>query len=128
MGGNRTARQDEQVEFKCVTSGWFPKHTVGWSLNGKAATSSLYNTTVVEAGDFYNSTSVLNFQAVSNTTVECWATLPTLTTAISSSVSLVVGKKQLKFFSMYCINTLPGLFYMSNIKYTKGRTLKSIKR
>lgn len=84
--------QDQQVEFQCVTSAWLPAPTVSWTRNGEAVDSSLYNTTSMAVGDYDNSTSVLNFHAVSNTTVECHATLPTLKDPKSSSVFLVVGK------------------------------------
>ncbi|XP_051257268.1 immunoglobulin superfamily member 5 isoform X2 [Dicentrarchus labrax] len=93
MEGNVTVMQDEQVEFRCITSAWFPIPTVSWTQNGQAVNSNLYNTTSMVDGDSFNSTSVLNFQAVRNTTVECWATVPTLTNPQSSSVLLVVVPK-----------------------------------
>lgn len=93
MEGNMTVVQDQQVEFQCVTSAWFPKPTVSWTRNGHAVNSSLYNTTSMDDGDYFNSTSVLKFQAVSNTTVQCHATVLTLINPQSSSVFLVVGKE-----------------------------------
>ncbi|XP_042354630.1 immunoglobulin superfamily member 5 [Plectropomus leopardus] len=93
MGGNVTAEQDEQVEFQCVTSAWFPIPSISWTRNGQAVASSLYTTTNMTDGDTFNSTSVLKFQAVSNTTVECQATVQTLTSPQSSSVFLVVVTK-----------------------------------
>ncbi len=92
MGGNVTVMEDQQVEFQCETFGWFPIPTVSWTQNGEVVNSSLYNTTSMADGDSFNSTSVLKFQAVRNTTVECQATVPTLTKPQSSSVFLVVGK------------------------------------
>lgn len=89
--------KDQQVEFQCLTSGWYPEPLVGWSLNGEPVNSSLYNTSSTADVDSFNSSSVLNFQAVGNTTVECWATLTTLSKPISSSVFLVVGRKILEF-------------------------------
>lgn len=83
----------QQVEFQCHTSAWFPEPDVGWALNGAAVDSISYNTTSIAVGDFYNSTSVLNFHAVSNATVECRATVAALKNPISSSVFLAVGKK-----------------------------------
>lgn len=88
-----TVVQDQQVELQCVTTAWFPIPTVTWTQNGKAVDSSLYNTTDMANGDSFNTTSVLKLQAVSNTTVACWATVPALTNPTSSSVFLVVGKK-----------------------------------
>ncbi|XP_060941334.1 immunoglobulin superfamily member 5 [Limanda limanda] len=93
LGGNVTAVQDQQVEFQCVTTAWFPIPTVSWTQNSNAINSSLYNTSSMADGDLFNSTSVLKFQAVKNTLVECWATVPALTNPKSSSVSLVVVPK-----------------------------------
>lgn len=88
-----TVAQDQQVEFQCLTTGWFPEPTVSWTLSGQDVNSSLYNTTSMTDGDTFNSSSVFKFQAVHNTTVECLATVPTLPNPQSSSVLLVVGKK-----------------------------------
>ncbi|XP_070774118.1 immunoglobulin superfamily member 5 [Enoplosus armatus] len=92
-GGNVTVVQGQQVEFQCVTSAWFPAPTVSWTHNGQAVNGSLYNTTSTADGDSFNSTSVLKLQAVRNTTVECWATVSTLTIPQSNSVFLVVVPK-----------------------------------
>ncbi|XP_059208106.1 immunoglobulin superfamily member 5 [Centropristis striata] len=89
-GGNLTVVQDKQVEFQCVSSAWFPEPTVTWTRNGRVVSSDLYNTSSMADGDSFNSTSVLKFQAVSNTTVECQATVSTLRNPESSSVFLVV--------------------------------------
>ncbi|XP_068456192.1 immunoglobulin superfamily member 5 [Clinocottus analis] len=93
QGGNVTVEQDQQVEFRCVTSAWFPAAAVSWTRNGRAVNSSLYNTTSVADGEAFNSTSVLSFQAVSNAMVECQATVLSLTRPQSSSVFLVVVPK-----------------------------------
>ncbi|KAM9348944.1 immunoglobulin superfamily member 5 [Symphorus nematophorus] len=93
VGGNVTVQQDQQVEFQCVTSAWFPKPTITWTRNSEPVNSGLYNTTNVPDGETFNSTSVLNFQAVSNTMVECLATVPALPNPLSSSVFLVVVPK-----------------------------------
>ncbi|XP_070699953.1 immunoglobulin superfamily member 5 isoform X2 [Pempheris klunzingeri] len=93
LGGNVTVVQDQQVEFHCVTSAWFPEPTVSWTQNGHAVNSSLYNTTNIADGDSFNSTSVLKIQAVRNTTVECQATVRSLRNPQSSSVFLVVVPK-----------------------------------
>ncbi|KAI3373406.1 hypothetical protein L3Q82_022013 [Scortum barcoo] len=93
VGGNVTVVQDQQVEFQCETSAWYPIPTVSWTRNGEVVNSSLYNTTTTAYGDFFNSTSVLTFQAVSNATVECIASVPALTNPQSSSVLLVVVPK-----------------------------------
>ncbi|XP_054482509.1 immunoglobulin superfamily member 5 isoform X2 [Anoplopoma fimbria] len=92
-GGNVTVKQDQQVEFQCVTSAWFPTASVSWTRNGQAVSSSLYNTTSMADGDTFNSTSVLKFQAVSNAMVECRATVLSLASPQSSSVFLVVVPK-----------------------------------
>ncbi|KAJ0062013.1 hypothetical protein NL108_014903 [Boleophthalmus pectinirostris] len=92
-GGSQTVKQDEQAEFQCETSGWFPAATISWTLNGIAVNSSLVNTTDVPDGDSFNTTSVLKFQAIRNTTVTCLASVPTLQNPISSSVQLVVVPK-----------------------------------
>lgn len=93
MNQGMSVTQDQQVEFHCLTRGWFPQPTVGWSLNGIAVNSSLYNTSSMEDGDFFNSTSILNFKAVSSATVECSAMLAALTRPRSNSTFMVVGKK-----------------------------------
>ncbi|TKS83678.1 Immunoglobulin superfamily member 5 [Collichthys lucidus] len=92
-GGNVTANQGDQVEFQCAASLWFPDPTITWTRNGEAVNSSLYNTTSVNDVNYFNSTSVLKFQAERNTRVECLATVPTLTKPQSSSVYLVVVPK-----------------------------------
>lgn len=93
-GGNVTVDQDQQVEFQCVVAAWFPTPVVSWTRNGQAVDSSLYNSTSVAHGDYFNSTSVLKFTAVSDAKVECLATVPALTNPLSSSVFLVVGKRK----------------------------------
>uniref|UniRef100_A0A3Q3W722 Ig-like domain-containing protein n=1 Tax=Mola mola TaxID=94237 RepID=A0A3Q3W722_MOLML len=90
-GASLSVMQDQQVEFQCITSAWYPEPIVGWRLNGVAFNSS--NTTIMTDGVSFDSTSVLTFQAVSNTTVECWATVASLSIPISSSVFLVVVPK-----------------------------------
>uniref|UniRef100_A0A3Q0R233 Immunoglobulin superfamily, member 5a n=1 Tax=Amphilophus citrinellus TaxID=61819 RepID=A0A3Q0R233_AMPCI len=90
--------QDQQVKFQCGTSGWYPKPIITWTLNGNAVNSSLDNTT--NDGVSFNSTSVLTFQAVRNTTVNCLASIEALTYPQSTSVFLVVGKKVLRHTSM----------------------------
>ncbi|XP_034539502.1 immunoglobulin superfamily member 5 [Notolabrus celidotus] len=92
-GGNQKVKQDEQVEFRCVTAAWFPTPSVSWALNGQPLDTSLYNTSHMDDGDYSNSTSILKFQAVRNTSVDCRATVESLTNPQSSSVFLVVGKK-----------------------------------
>uniref|UniRef100_A0A8C9Z0H2 Immunoglobulin superfamily, member 5a n=1 Tax=Sander lucioperca TaxID=283035 RepID=A0A8C9Z0H2_SANLU len=107
-GENVTVIQGQQVEFLCVTSAWYPTPTVSWTWNGQAVNSSLYNTSSMADGDTFNSTSVLKFQAESNTTVECRATVQALTNPESSSVFLVVGKKSFhNFFSLNVSGTKP---------------------
>lgn len=97
-GGDVTVARNHQVEFQCNISAWYPAPDVGWLLNGAPADRSLYNTTSMLDGDLYHSTSVLNFKAASNTKVECRANVSTLSSPISSSVFLVVGKKIKHFF------------------------------
>ncbi|XP_039634580.1 hemicentin-2 isoform X1 [Perca fluviatilis] len=92
-GENVTVMQGQQVEFRCVTSAWYPTPTINWTRNGHAVDSSLYNTSSMADGDTFNSTSVLKFQAESSTTVECWATVQALTNPQFSSVFLVVVPK-----------------------------------
>lgn len=88
-----TAAQGQQVEFQCDTSAWLPEPTVSWAVNGVAVDSSQVNTSSAADGDFFNSTSVLKFQAASSGTVECRATIAALRNPISSSVFLTVGKQ-----------------------------------
>ncbi|CAJ1064561.1 immunoglobulin superfamily member 5 [Xyrichtys novacula] len=91
--GDVKVNQDEQVEFRCVMAAWFPTPNVSWALNGQTVDTKLWNTTHMDNGDYVNSTSVLKFQAVRNTTVECQATVETLTKPQTSSVFLVVVPK-----------------------------------
>lgn len=85
--------QDQQVELQCDTSAWHPEPTVSWAINSVDVDGNQYNTTSAPNGDFFNSISVLNFQAVNSGTVECRATIAALTNPISSSVCLTVGKR-----------------------------------
>ncbi|XP_067463481.1 immunoglobulin superfamily member 5 isoform X1 [Thunnus thynnus] len=87
--GNVTVEQGQQVEFECVMTGWYPKPIVSWIRNNQTVNSSLYNTTHEDG----HATSVLKFQAVSNTTVECQAIVPALHHPKSSFVYLVVVPK-----------------------------------
>ncbi|XP_076025213.1 immunoglobulin superfamily member 5 [Genypterus blacodes] len=93
LGGNQKVVEGQQVEFQCLTTDWFPAAEVTWTRNGQKVNESLYNTSRVEHGDKFNSTSVLKFQAVRNTTVACLASLSSLTHPQSSSVYLVVVPK-----------------------------------
>lgn len=93
-GGGLTVEKEQRVEFQCLTSGWYPQPTIGWSLNGQPADSSQYNSSSAAVGDTFNSTSVLTFQAVSSTTVECWATVLALSRPKASQVFLAVGKER----------------------------------
>ncbi|CAI5644403.1 unnamed protein product [Oreochromis niloticus] len=90
-GPSMKVMYDQQVEFQCVTAGWYPKPTVTWTLNGNAMNSTLDNFT--DNGDFFNSTSVLTFQAVRDTTVKCLVSIPALTSPQSTSLFLVVAPK-----------------------------------
>nr|XP_054586404.1 immunoglobulin superfamily member 5 isoform X2 [Nothobranchius furzeri] len=92
-GGNVTAIQDQLVEFQCVTTSWFPVPSVSWSQNDHAVNSSLYNTSSTAEGEVFTSTSTLKIQAVSNTQVECIATLPALKTPKSSFVFMQIAPK-----------------------------------
>lgn len=114
LGGNQQVVQDQQVEFQCVTTAWFPVAEVSWTRNGQAVNMSLYNTSSVAHGNWFNSTSVLKFQAVSNTTVECLATIPALTHPKSSSVYLVVGKRVF-ILSAFCISVCLPLWNHQNV-------------
>ncbi|XP_053187110.1 immunoglobulin superfamily member 5 [Scomber japonicus] len=92
--GNVTVEQGQQVELQCVTTAWFPKPTVTWNQNDQPVDSSLYNTTTSEEIEgYYNSTSVLKFQATSNTKVECLAIITALKYPQSSTVHVVVVPK-----------------------------------
>lgn len=95
-GPSMKVMYDQQVTFQCVAAGWYPKPTVTWTLNGNAMNSTLDNFT--DNGDFFNSTSVLTFQAVRDTTVKCLVSIPALTSPQSTSLFLVVGKKLLLTF------------------------------
>lgn len=91
--GNEKATEDEQVEFLCVATAWFPAPSITWTQNGHPVDSSLFNTSSMEDGRYFNATSVFTFKAVNNTTVACQATVLSLTNPVSSSVFLVVCKK-----------------------------------
>uniref|UniRef100_A0A3P8N747 Ig-like domain-containing protein n=2 Tax=Astatotilapia calliptera TaxID=8154 RepID=A0A3P8N747_ASTCA len=90
-GPSMKVMYDQQVTFQCVAAGWYPKPTVTWTLNGNAMNSTLDNFT--DNGDFFNSTSVLTFQAVRDTTVKCLVSIPALTSPQSTSLFLVVAPK-----------------------------------
>ncbi|CAN9501541.1 unnamed protein product [Ophioblennius macclurei] len=91
VGGNRTADQGDQAEFKCEAVAWFPEPSFTWTRNGNALDPKLYTTANgTLQGGIYNSTSVLKFQAESSTTVQCLVTVPALTRPMSSSVYLEV--------------------------------------
>ncbi|CAG5876050.1 unnamed protein product [Menidia menidia] len=94
-GGNVTVRHRFGVKFECVSTNWFIEPSVSWRQNGEAVDSSLYNTSSSPYqsstnATYFNSTSILTFQAAGDTTVECLATVPGLKTPKSSSVFLDV--------------------------------------
>uniref|UniRef100_A0A672YHE9 Immunoglobulin superfamily, member 5a n=1 Tax=Sphaeramia orbicularis TaxID=375764 RepID=A0A672YHE9_9TELE len=114
--------QGLDLHVECETSAWFPTPTISWTRNGQTVNSSLINTTSLASGDSFNSTSVLKFQAVTNTTVTCLVTIPTLTNPESSSVHLVVGK--VLFFFFFFIGLFffsPSKFYYYNAIYKKDQ-------
>lgn len=86
--------EEQQVEFQCLTAGWFPQPDVGWSLNGAPVNSSLFNSSSTPVGDTFTSTSVLTFQALASTTVECWASVAALSNPQASWVFLDVGTER----------------------------------
>lgn len=86
--------EEQQVEFQCLTVGWFPQPDVGWSLNGTSVNSSLFSSSSTPVGDTFTSTSVLTFQARANTTVECWASVVALSSPQASRVFLDVGTER----------------------------------
>ncbi|XP_054610719.1 uncharacterized protein igsf5a isoform X2 [Dunckerocampus dactyliophorus] len=88
--GNMTVVQDQEVEFHCETSAWFPPPSIIWTVNGDTVDDIPSNSTNVTHGDSFNSSSILKFQAVKDSTVVCLATLPTLKNPLSSSVHVVV--------------------------------------
>lgn len=109
VGGNVTVAQDQHVEFQCITTAWFPAPTITWTRNGQSVDSSLYNTNNTVEGDFFNSTSVLHFQAVtSDAKLECLATVQALTNPQTSSVFLVVGTNIFNSFSLFLYITVSG--------------------
>ncbi|XP_061902414.1 immunoglobulin superfamily member 5 isoform X2 [Entelurus aequoreus] len=91
--GNMTVVQDQEVEIHCETSAWFPIPEIRWTLNGDTMDSGPTNSTNVTHGDSFNSSSVLKFQAVKDSTLVCWATLQTLTNPLASSVHVLVVPK-----------------------------------
>ncbi|XP_077449302.1 immunoglobulin superfamily member 5 isoform X1 [Stigmatopora argus] len=91
--GIMEVHQDEEVEFNCEASAWFPQPLITWNLNGHSVESSLYNITHVAHEDSFNSSSLLKFRAVKNSTIACLVTLQTMTKPLSSSVFLVVVPK-----------------------------------
>ncbi|XP_054610720.1 butyrophilin subfamily 1 member A1 isoform X3 [Dunckerocampus dactyliophorus] len=91
--GNMTVVQDQEVEFHCETSAWFPPPSIIWTVNGDTVDDIPSNSTNVTHGDSFNSSSILKFQAVKDSTVVCLATLPTLKNPLSSSVHVVVVPK-----------------------------------
>ncbi|KAM4726214.1 immunoglobulin superfamily member 5 [Anableps anableps] len=93
LGGNVTVMQDEEVEFECVTTAWFPAPTISWTQNDQAVDSSLYNTTHTPDGDFFNSVSIVRLKATRNTRVECLSYVSMLTIPHSSSVYLMLAPK-----------------------------------
>ncbi|XP_053702412.1 immunoglobulin superfamily member 5 [Synchiropus splendidus] len=93
LGGTVMVAEDQRVELECVTSGWFPSPTISWTLGGRTVDSNLYNSSSVAHGDSFNTTSVLTFRAVRNTTAQCLATVTSLMVPKSSSVFIVVDPK-----------------------------------
>ncbi|XP_066507909.1 immunoglobulin superfamily member 5 [Hoplias malabaricus] len=93
VGTNRTAKEGDQVNFQCVARGWFPTPQISWTSDGTLVDQELFNTSSVEVGTLFNSNSTLTFTALRNTSVECLASIPALTSPQRSAVFLTVEKK-----------------------------------
>ncbi|XP_019903497.2 immunoglobulin superfamily member 5 isoform X2 [Esox lucius] len=88
VGGNLTMAQGHLAVLRCEASGWFPKPTVNWELDGALQNSS--NTTSEALNGLYNSTSLLTVRAVNSVPVMCLASVSTLTTPQSNLIYLLV--------------------------------------
>ncbi|XP_051973657.1 immunoglobulin superfamily member 5 [Xyrauchen texanus] len=89
IGGNRTEVQGVQMEFQCQAVGWFPAPTMSWSINGLSMGNC--NSSSIAQGNLFNSNCSLTYTAVINSSIQCFATVPALSTPESSTVFLTVG-------------------------------------
>ncbi|XP_057176238.1 immunoglobulin superfamily member 5 isoform X2 [Triplophysa rosa] len=91
IGGNQTVMQGAQTEYQCQASGWSPEPNVSWSVNGvveKYCTNSS-----VAQGNVFNTTCTLTVTATRNSSVQCLAKVPAMSSPDSSTVFLTVGPK-----------------------------------
>ncbi|XP_030648149.1 immunoglobulin superfamily member 5 [Chanos chanos] len=93
VGGDQTITKGEEAIFQCQADGWFPEPHISWTLNGVVVDKNSYNTTKEEQGSLFNSVSVLRHTALGNSSVECLASVPAMSTPLRSSVYLIVGKR-----------------------------------
>lgn len=96
----------QQVDFQCETAGWFPQPSLGWSLDDLDVHSSLFSSSSSPAGDAFNSSSRLSFQAAGSTNVKCWASLEAVGAAQSRLVVLSVGEEAAGFGGQRTLLTL----------------------
>ncbi|XP_051541599.1 immunoglobulin superfamily member 5-like [Myxocyprinus asiaticus] len=89
IGGNRTEVQGVQMEFQCQAVGWFPEPNMSWSINGLSVGNC--NSSSIAQGNLFNSNCSLKHTAVINSSIQCFATVPALSTPESSTVFLTVG-------------------------------------
>ncbi|XP_055728455.1 immunoglobulin superfamily member 5 isoform X1 [Salvelinus fontinalis] len=90
VGGNMTVAQGHQAIFRCEASGWFPKPTVSWVVDGVVVDQNSYNSSSEALDGLYNSISLLTVRGVNSVQVKCLASVSALTTPLSSSFYLVV--------------------------------------
>ncbi|XP_029483649.1 immunoglobulin superfamily member 5 isoform X7 [Oncorhynchus nerka] len=90
VGGNITVAQGHQAIVQCEASGWFPKPTVSWVVDGVMVDQNSYNSSSEALDSLYNSISFLTVRGVNSVQVKCLASVSALTTPLSSSIYLVV--------------------------------------
>ncbi|CAB1352568.1 unnamed protein product, partial [Coregonus sp. 'balchen'] len=83
-----TVAQGHQAIIRCEASGWFPKPTVSWVLDGVVVDQNSYNSSSEALDGLYNSISLLTVRGVNSVQVKCLASPPDWTVLIAVVCSI----------------------------------------
>ncbi|TRY86240.1 hypothetical protein DNTS_026412 [Danionella cerebrum] len=87
--GNQTKTEGAETVFGCMATSWYPEPNMSWSVNGEMQGC---NRSSVAWGSVFNSSCLLTFAALTNSSVQCLVSVPALGTPDRTTVFLTVVK------------------------------------